>query len=95
MIIKALYNSKHACYSAVLDVADKLDVGDTIEIDGMTIEDRVVHLDVVKALIHATRDDSRRNFQRSIVEETHEFDDGWTKSTVTTRKMLVTCTGHA
>lgn len=95
MIIKALYNRKNACYAAVLDVVDKLDVGDTIEIEGMTIEDRVVHLDVVKALIHATRDDVRRNFQRSVVEETHEADDGWTKNTVTTRKLLVTCTGHA
>ena len=92
MHIHATYDQKQACYTAVLEAVAPLNLGDTITITGMTCEDRPIHIDVVKALIHATRDDMGKNFQRNVEEETYEHDDGWTKSTITTRVLHVTCT---
>lgn len=93
MFIRADYTKKEACYTAVFRAIEHMEIGDTITIDGMMCEDRVVHLDVVKALIHTAGEELGRTFATSIEDQTTETDDGWTKSVVTERKLNVTCTG--
>lgn len=93
MFIKADYTKKAACYTAVIRAVEHIEIGDTITIDCMMCEERVVHLDVVKALIHTAGEELGRTFATSTDEKTTETDDGWTKSVVTERKLNVTCTG--
>lgn len=95
MFIATDYSKRSACYTAVLDVLNPMDAGETVTIDGMSCEGRVIHLDVVRALIHTARKDTGRNFRSSTQEEIREVDDGWTKTTTTIRRLHVTCTGDA
>ena len=95
MFITTDYSKRSACYNAVLDVLKPMEPGETVTIDGMSCEDRVIHLEVVRALIHTARKDTDRNFRTSVQEEVSEVDDGWTKATTTIRRMYVTCTGMA
>ena len=95
MFITTDYSKRYACYNAVLEVLETMGPGETVTIDGMSCEDRVIHLDVVRALIHTARKDTDRNFRTSVQEEGGEVDDGWTKTTTTIRRLHVTCTGLA
>ncbi len=95
MFITTDYSKRSACYNAVLDILLPMEPGETVTIDGMSCEDRVIQLDVVRALIHTARKDTDRNFRTSLQEEVSEVDDGWTKTNTTIRRMHVTCTGFA
>ena len=90
MFITTDYSKRSACYNAVLEVLNTMKPGETVTIDGMSCEDRVIHLDVVRALIHTARKDTGRNFRSSIQEDVREVDDGWTKTTTTIRRLHVT-----
>lgn len=95
MFITTDYSKRYACYNAVLEVLKPMGPGETVTLDGMSCEDRIIHLDVVRALIHTARKDTDRNFRTSVQEDCSEIDDGWTKTTTTIRRLHVTCTGMA
>ena len=85
MFIQVNHEDGISCFDAVRTMLNKMDVGDHIQITGMAMGDRKIHAEVLKALIHASRDYVRKNF-RAQVEPTG---DGWTNV------MHVVCTGYA
>ena len=83
MFIQVDHDTGESCYAAVLSKLDTMNVGESIEITGMKMGGRVIHAEVVRALIHAAGNDTFLNYRTSMDED----GTGWG------RVMHVTCTG--
>ena len=85
MYIKVEHDTGQSYYDAVKDVLEPLTPGDHTTITGMSMGDRIIHAEVVKALIHTARSDTGRNYRTSL----EPAGDGWSFV------LVVVCTGYA
>ena len=85
MYIKVDHDTGQTCFDAVKAKLDHMHPGDHITIEGMAMGERVIHAEVVKALIHAAREDLSRNFRTQL----EPIGDGWSLV------LIVVCTGYA
>ena len=86
MFIQVDHESDQSCFDAVCDFLRDIHPGEFKTITGMAMGERVIHADVVRALIHTARDIGvHRNFRSDLVPDGR----GWGNV------LLVTCTGFA
>ena len=84
MHIKVEHDIGQSCYDAVKGILEPLTPGDHITITGMSMGERVIHAEVVKALIHTARSDTGRNYRASL----EPSGDGWSSV------LVIVCTGY-
>jgi hypothetical protein len=84
MFIQVDHITGISCFEAVVNVLLPMEPGDHITVDGMAMGDRIIHAEVVKALIHAARDSTMKNYRAQV----EPSGDGWSNV------MHVVCTGR-